>query len=192
MPVHSEQVLTWLQCKVPGSGAWQRVLYLDLDVWCAQPLQPFLEAAATAAQGSAAANAMARAQARSRAAQLATAASPAPGRGAAGAAGAAAAVHAPWLVLFWDCGAHALGWCRGCDRWNTGVMVVARPATFAADGHAGYAGTAGSAGSGGSGGCLAAWQGLLEAGAFPTDQVDRPFLPLPLRESHPCGFLLGL
>jgi len=33
----------------------------------------------------------------------------------------------PWLVLFYDCKAHAMGWCSGCDRWNTGVMIVSRP-----------------------------------------------------------------
>jgi len=35
----------------------------------------------------------------------------------------------PWLVLFYDCKAHALGWCSGCDVWNTGVMIVSRPAS---------------------------------------------------------------
>lgn len=35
----------------------------------------------------------------------------------------------PWLVLFYDCKAHALGWCSGCDIWNTGVMIVSRPAS---------------------------------------------------------------
>jgi hypothetical protein len=55
-----------------------------------------------------------------------------------------------WVTLFADCNAHAVGWCSGCDAWNTGVMVYSRLERT----H--Y--------------CLNEWKLMLLLGDYPTDQ----------------------
>ena len=178
---------------VPGGAAWQRLLYLDLDVWTARSLGPFLAAAAPLLPpldgNPELAGGVGAGRDSSERRKLLVSAAGGEGAGGEGAGGEDQGEEAPprsgkprrgkwpvrlralsaaapgggvgggerWLVLFEDCGAHALGWCAGCDAWNTGVMVLSRTARSAT--------------------CLDEWRHRLEEGAFPTDQVARKATP---------------
>ena len=116
----------------PGSEHWERLLYLDVDVWAARPVEDFLrDAAPYLPEEQQAGGGLQEHSLR-------------------GSLVLESKAHSTWLVLFEDCAAHAVGWCSGCDTWNTGVMVVPRNAAS----HI----------------CLARWRGALESGEFPTDQ----------------------
>jgi len=190
---------------VPGSAAWQRLLYLDVDVWAAQPLAGTPQLAGTplsrarrrwleqeeeeeeeeAEEGMQRRGSSSPSGSGSLSKDFVTSVEeagsflaavalllpppgasspplpPLPGGREAKEAVATtrlrpspaektATATATWVALFADCAAHAIGWCSGCDAWNTGVMVLARSRTTDR--------------------CLARWRQALESGEFPTDQ----------------------
>ena len=187
---------------VPAAAQWNFILYLDVDVWVAQPLQPgFLDAVGPLLQSmrrrprqtimgqrrlvdlpaalSSSESSLLSHQvvAPSAAASAASAASNSVGwtnrttslvrtssnrRLRVGAGAPLDADSIPWIALFADCAAHAVGWCAGCETWNTGVMLVPNHSPAAAAGGGSYHEVAAQ--------CFERWRAVMESGRFNTDQ----------------------
>lgn len=109
------------------SSSWKNLLYLDVDVWVSNPISEFIaDLPPLSSSDTIVAHNSNSITSHTNGMTI------------------------PWVTLFADCAGHAIGWCSGCNAWNTGVMIYSR--------------------SDRTDHCLNEWKQMLLRGDYSTDQ----------------------